>query len=70
MAKLVREMIGKPVRDVGGIEVGTLTDVVVDTYAGSLEEILVKPKGGGEIRSIPFKLVKAAEDFVLIEKGY
>ena len=72
-----QKMSGKMVMDLDGGEIGILHNVVADAATGMLSELVVKPaaeldtsefKEEGEYIVIPFQVVKAIKDVIIVDR--
>ncbi|RJS78759.1 PRC-barrel domain containing protein [Methanophagales archaeon] len=72
-----QKMSGKMVMDLDGGEIGILHNVVADAATGMLSELVVKPvaeldtsgfKEEDEYIVIPFQVVKAIKDVIIVDR--
>jgi sporulation protein YlmC with PRC-barrel domain len=76
MAKVLAKNISrKSVTSMEGIELGTATNIIIDTKTGELIDLVLKPntttntkfKMEGNIMYIPFASVRSAKDYIVID---
>lgn len=78
MSILAKKLFNKKVMLTDGSELGTVSNVIMDSYTGDLLYLVVKPNTMVDISKydrqnnyiiIPFEAVKAAKDYALIDEA-
>jgi sporulation protein YlmC with PRC-barrel domain len=72
---LAKSMFRKAVTGMEGTELGTASNIIIDTRTGELIDLVIKPnsttnakfKMEGNIMYIPFASVRSARDYIVID---
>lgn len=76
MAKvLAKSLSRKSVTSMEGIELGTATNIIIDTKTGDLIDLVLKPNAAtnakfrmeGNLMYLPFASVRSAKDYIVID---